>query len=340
MISQRHPMRIAILAPDEPEILDITGPFEVFVTASGFYRSAHSDEPDLYNVELISATDKTRMRTSCGLELVAANSFRSVDGSIDTLLIAGGTAKGIAATSANRDLLRWLVNLSGSVRRLGSICTGAFVLAAAGLLRGRRATTHWSRCKDLARCYSDIRVEPDSIYTVDGNVYTSAGVTAGMDLSLALVEADVGAAIAADVARELVLYLRRPGGQSQVSALLALQASDHRAIRDLQSWIVENVGRDLSVHSLADRAAMSPRNFARTFLQQTGSTPARFVERVRVETASRRLEESDDTLDQIAAHCGFGTADSMRRSFVRVLRITPRDFRARLKRQHLPESRP
>ena len=333
-------MRIAILAPEEPEILDITGPFEVFVTASRYFRAAHPGRPELYRVELISATDETLMRTSCGLELSASTSFRSFRGTPDTLLIAGGASKGVDATTRNRDLLDWLVNLSGSVRRFGSICTGAFVLAAAGLLRGRRATTHWSKCKDLARCYSDIRVEPDSIYTVDGNIYTSAGITAGMDLSLALVEADAGAAIAADVARELVLYLRRPGGQSQMSAAMTLQASDRRAIRDLQSWIVENVGGDLSVHALADRAAMSPRNFARTFLQQTGSTPARFVERVRVETASRRLEESEDTLDQIAVRCGFGNADSMRRSFVRVLRVTPREFRSRLKRQHLPESRP
>src|SRR5438105_3265753 len=221
-------MRIAILAPEEPEILDITGPFEVFVTASQYYRAAHPSGPELYSVELISATDETLMRTSCGLELSAGSSFRSFRGAVDTLLIAGGTSNGVNATTRNRDLLRWLVDLSGSVRRLGSICTGAFVLAAAGLLHGRRATTHWSRCKDLARCYSDIRVEPDSIYTVDGNIYTSAGVTAGMDLSLALVEADAGAPIAADVARKLVLYLRRPGGQSQVSAALSLQASDRR----------------------------------------------------------------------------------------------------------------
>jgi len=221
------------------------------------------------------------------------------------------------------------------VRRLGSICTGAFLLAEAGLLRGRRATTHWSKCKELAQKYREIRVEPNSIYTVDGSIYTSAGITAGMDLSLALVEADAGARLAADVAREMVLYLRRPGGQSQLSAALSLQVADRRAIRDLQSWIVENVSDDLSVAALADVAAMSPRHFARTFSQQTGSTPARFVERVRVETASRRLEESEDTIDQIATGCGFGSADSMRRSFLRVLRVTPSKFRTRLRnRQH------
>jgi transcriptional regulator GlxA family with amidase domain len=322
-------MRIAILAPEEPEILDIAGPFEVFVTASWYYRAAHAGSPDLYSVELISGTDDPALRTSCGLELTGACSFQSFNGTLDTLLVAGGTSKGINASSRNRELLQWLTQMSKSVRRLGSVCTGAFVLAAAGLLRGRRATTHWSKCKELAQSYSDIRVEPDSIYTVDGSLYTSAGITAGMDLSLALVEADAGARIAADVAREMVLYLRRPGGQSQLSAALSIQAADRRAIRDLQSWIVENVGDDLSVAALADRAAMSPRHFARMFLQQTGSTPARFVERVRVETATRRLEESDDSIDQIAAGCGFGGADSMRRSFLRVLRTTPREFRAR-----------
>ena len=331
----RHPMRVAILAPEEPEILDIAGPFEVFVTASWFYRAAHAGSPDLYSVELISGTNGTAMRTSCGLELSAASSFRSFDGTPDTLLVAGGTSKGINASIRNRELLQWLTEMSGSVRRLGSICTGAFLLAEAGLLRGRRATTHWSKCKELAQKYPEIRVEPNSIYTVDGSIYTSAGITAGMDLSLALVEADAGARLAADVAREMVLYLRRPGGQSQLSAALSLQVADRRAIRDLQSWIVENVSDDLSVAALADVAAMSPRHFARTFSQQTGSTPARFVERVRVETASRRLEESEDTIDQIATGCGFGSADSMRRSFLRVLRVTPSKFRTRLRnRQH------
>ena len=306
----------------------------MFVTASWFYRAAHAGSPDLYSVALISGTDRTAMRTSCGLELTAASSFRSFDETVDTLLVAGGTSKGIKASITNRELLQWLAVKSSSVRRLGSICTGAFVLAEAGLLRGRRATTHWSKCKELAQKYTDIRVEPNSIYTVDGTIYTSAGVTA-VDLSLALVEADAGARLAADVAREMVLYLRRPGGQSQLSAALSLQAADRRAIRDLQSWIVENVSDHLSVAAMADRAAMSPRHFARMFLQQTGSTPARFVERVRVETASRRLEESDDTIDQIAARCGFGSADSMRRSFLRVLRVTPREFRGRLQnRKH------
>jgi transcriptional regulator GlxA family with amidase domain len=326
-----HPIKIVIVGPAQAEILDVAGPFEVFVTAANFYRAVHPEEQRLYDVELVSATSDRVIRTSCGLELTAAASYRDFDGPVDTLLVAGGTSAGISATAKNGDLLHWLQTMSKSVRRLGSICTGAFVLAAAGLLRGRRATTHWSKCEELAQKYSGIHVEPNSIYTVDGSVYTSAGVTAGMDLSLALVESDVGAGIAADVAREMVLYLRRPGGQPQLSTALALQAGDRRRIRDLRSWILEHTADDLSVAVLADRAAMSPRHFARTFSHETGSTPGRFVARVRVEIACRRLEESDDTMDQIATQCGFDSANSMRRAFLRLLHVTPSAFRTRLK---------
>lgn len=328
-LTQRHPLHVLIVAPEEAEILDVTGPFDVFAAAARLFGILHHAQPPLYKVLLISGTRDPIVRTSCGLEVKAAGTFQSFSGPVDTMLFAGGTRRGIAAASANPDLLRWIVNLSGSTRRVGSICTGAFVLAAAGLLRGRRATTHWSRCADLAEVYPDVRVQTNSIYTVDGPIYTSAGVTAGMDLSLALVEADAGAQIAADVAREMVLYLRRPGGQSQLSTTLALQAADRRAIRDMQTWVIENIRGRLSISALANRAAMSPRHFARVFAREIGTTPARFVERIRVETALRRLEESDDTIDQVAMQCGFGSADSMRRSFQRVLKATPRQIRSR-----------
>jgi transcriptional regulator GlxA family with amidase domain len=324
-------MQVVIVAPEEAEILDIAGPAEIFRSASGAYESLHDATPGPYSVKVISSTNALMIRTSSGLELKADETFRSFSGAVDTLLVAGGLFNGIMKTCANRDLLHWLVAVSKNARRVGSICTGAFVLAAAGLLRGRRATTHWSRCSDLARMYADICVEPDAIYTVDGSIYTSAGVTAGMDLALALVEADVGVAIAAQVAKDMVLYLRRPGGQAQLSTTLELQAADRKTIRDMQSWIVENIRRDLSIHALAGRAAMSPRHFGRVFSREIGTTPARFVERVRVETAVRRLEESDDTIDQIAMQCGFGSADSMRRSFVRAFRATPSELRGKIR---------
>ena len=315
--------RVVILAPPMSEVLDITGPFEVFAAANEW-----APKP-LYTIELYSTTHEPWIRTTCGLELPAAGTFRDLFGArIDTLLIGGATAAGVRDASNDAELLGLIIRAATTTRRVGSICTGAFILAASGLLRGRRATTHWSRCDELARRYPDVRVERDAIYTVDGKFFTSAGVTAGIDLALALVEQDAGAEVAARVARELVLYVRRPGGHPQISAPLTLQIADRTALRDLQTWILDHLCDDLSVAALADRCAMSPRHFARVFLRETGTTPARFVERLRVESASRRLEESADTIDQIAASCGFGSADSMRRVFVRLLGSTPTDFRS------------
>lgn len=315
-------MRVVILAPPMSEVLDITGPFEVFAAANGY-----ASQP-LYEIELYSTTNEPRVGTTCGLEIPAAGTFRDIRGAIDTLLVAGGSTAELRQACGDAELLGFILGAAAGVRRIGSICTGAFILAASGLLSGKRATTHWSRCDELARRYPDVRVERDAIYTADSNCYTSAGVTAGIDLALALVEEDAGASVAASVARDLVLYVRRPAGQPQMSAALTLQFADRRALRELQGWMVENLRADLSVSALADRCAMSPRHFARLFVRETGTTPARFVERLRVESASRRLEESTDTVDQVAASCGFGSADSMRRVFVRVVGRTPTEFRA------------
>jgi transcriptional regulator GlxA family with amidase domain len=213
------------------------------------------------------------------------------------------------------------------------------VLAAAGLLDGRRATTHWKWCSRLALAYPQIEVDADSIFVRDGSVYTSAGVTAGMDLALALVEEDFGGAAALWIARHLVLFARRPGGQSQFSVFLDLQATDREPLRDLQTWMAGQLDQNLSVERLAAQVHMSSRNFARVFRQQVGWTPARFVERLRVEAARRRLEESGTGLAQVALECGFGSADSMRRSFLRVLRVAPADYRRRFHHRALPVPR-
>jgi transcriptional regulator GlxA family with amidase domain len=216
------------------------------------------------------------------------------------------------------------------VRRLASVCTGAFLLAEAGLLDGRRATTHWSACAALARRYPRVRVDPDPIFVRDGAVVTSAGVTSGMDLALALVEEDHGREVALGVARWLVLFLKRPGGQAQFSAQLSSQLASRQPIQELQAWIVENVHRDLSVAVLAARAGMSPRNFARVFTREVGATPALFVETARVEAARRRLEEDGGRgIEAVAAECGFGSAETLRRAFLRRLRVNPADYRAR-----------
>jgi transcriptional regulator GlxA family with amidase domain len=209
------------------------------------------------------------------------------------------------------------------------VCTGAFVLAEAGLLDGKRAATHWQSCARFAERYPKVAVDPDPIFVRQGRVYTSAGVTAGMDLALALVEEDHGHQIAREVARELVLFLKRPGGQSQFSAQLQTQFSDRAPLAELQAWIADHLAADLSVAALAHRVAMSPRNFARVFALSIGRTPARFVEQVRVEAARRRLEESRASVDEIAEKCGFGTRESMRRSFQRLLRVSPAAYRSR-----------
>jgi len=318
--------RIAIVAGEDAEILDIVGPLEVFDSANDFYQVG---KHPVYQIEVVSTSDDLAIRTSCGMVIMATATLRNITTPIDTMLIAGGTRAGVDAAAQNEELLRWLQTMSGSVRRLGSVCTGAFILASAGLLRGRRATTHWSMCAELSKRHPDTRVDPDSIFVRDRAVYTSAGVTAGMDLALALVEEDLGPEIAASVARDLVLYLRRPGGQPQLSATLALQAADRHAIRDLQSWIVDHLAGDLSISTLASRVAMSRRNFSRVFSSETGLTPARFVERVRVEAARRRLEESEHTIKQVAAECGFQSADSMRRTFQRLLKQNPSEIRTR-----------
>jgi len=214
---------------------------------------------------------------------------------------------------------------------VGSVRTGSFILAAAGLLDTRRATTHWAHCHDLAAQYPQVAVDADPIFVRDGNVYTSAGVTAGMDLALALVEADYGRDVALAVARQLVMFLTRPGGQSQFSTQLAVQAADRRPLRDLQVWIADHLTADLSVPALAGRAAMSPRNFARVFVTEVGMTPAHYVERVRVEAARRRLEESADGMELVAQRCGFGSAEVMRRAFMRHVRVAPAAYRSRFR---------
>jgi transcriptional regulator GlxA family with amidase domain len=214
------------------------------------------------------------------------------------------------------------------------VCSGAFLLANAGLLEGRRVTTHWNSSQRLAACYPSVHVENDQIYVKDGPVYTSAGVTAGMDLSLAMVEEDLGRAVAMSVAREFVMFLKRPGGQSQFSAHLAAQASERDVIRDVQAWVLDNLDKSLHLDVLAVRAGMSTRNFARLFKQDTDTTPADFVEAARIDAARRLLEDSASPLKRVASRCGFGDPNSLRRAFVRRLGVTPADYRSRF--QQLP----
>ena len=325
-VSQRC-RTIVFLATPQSQILDIAGPFQVFVRAAKTFFELHPDLSRPYSVRLLGSAKDKSVRTNCGLSIGDADFYRSYRGPIDTLLVSGGSA--VEDAARDPELLTWLRRTAAHVRRIGSVCTGAYLLAAAGLLDGKRATTHWGSATDLAAKYKDVDVDPDPIYVRDGNTYTSAGVTAGMDLALALVEEDLGAPIALKVARELVMYLRRPGGQSQYSAALSVQVADRRQIEAVCSWALDKIAEELPVDRLAEKAGMSPRNFARQFVKETGVTPARFVERLRVEAARRRLEESPDRLEKIAGDCGFGTVQSLRRSFLRVLRVPPNDYRQR-----------
>ncbi|MGQ0805660.1 MAG: GlxA family transcriptional regulator [Actinomycetota bacterium] len=321
--------RIVVLAFPGMQSLDVAGPVEVFAAAGD------------YDVEVVAPT-AGRVAAHSSLELYVERALADVRGPLDTLLIAGG--EGTPAVMTDADLLATVRALAPASRRLASVCSGAFVLAGAGLLDGRRATTHWGSCDLLTRMYPGVTVEPDSIFVRDGDVWTSAGVTAGIDLALAMVEDDLGRDIALEIARRLVVFLKRPGGQSQFSAQLAGQFADREPLRELQGWIADHVGDDLSVEHLAAEVAMSERNFSRAFHREVGMTPARFVERTRVDAARRQLEESTMSIDEIARRSGFGTAETMRRTFLRVLQVTPSDYRNRFRmpshqRQPIPRQK-
>ena len=308
--------RVAIIVFEGLQALDAVGPAEVFSQANRL-GGEH------YAVDLVGAAGSA----TSGLVLGPVVPFAEHRGPLDTLMVAGG--HGIAQAQHDETLLAWVCGAARRSRRVTSVCSGAFVLARAGLLDGRRATTHWDSCALLARRYPSITVEPDPIFVRDGNVYTSAGVTAGMDLALALVEEDLGADVAMEIARRLVLFARRPGGQAQFSVQLAAQAPSPGPLRDLQAWIAEHLGDDLSVGALADRIHVSPRTLARAFAKEVGMTPAAYVEAVRVEQARSRLESGREPLGTVARACGFGTAETMRRAFHRRLGVAPADYRTR-----------
>jgi transcriptional regulator GlxA family with amidase domain len=314
--------RIVVVVYPNLQSLDAVGPIEVFSTAN---REAERVE---YTTELVASTGST-VRATSGLVFGIDHRLGGVRGDIDTLVVAGGD--GTVEAMRDRALLDGVRRLAPRSRRVTSVCTGAFILAETGLLDGRRATTHWSVCDALAARYPAVTVDADPIFVRDGNVYTSAGVTAGMDLALALVEDDLGRDIALAVARRLVLFLRRPGNQSQFSAQLAAQVAHRDTLRDVQQWIADHPDADLSVATMAGRAGMSERNFARCFKEEVGVTPGHYVECVRLEVARRLLEETDDNVARVATTSGFGTAETMRRVFLRSLRTGPMEYRRRFR---------
>jgi transcriptional regulator GlxA family with amidase domain len=320
-----------MLAFPDVQVLDVTGPLEVFNLATRLLEAgaAKTKRGHGYTTEIVAATTGP-VRSSGGIEIVASRSLASVRSPIDTLMVPGGL--GARVVVSDPALITWIRHTARSSRRVASVCTGTLLLAEAGLTAGRRVTTHWAFADELARRYPDTSVDADPVYVRDRGLYSSAGVTAGMDLALALVEEDHGRDLALLVARWLVLFLKRPGGQSQFSAQLSSQTAERKPLRDLQTWIGEHPETDLSIEALAARVAMSPRNFARVFTREVGLTPARFVERARVEAARRMLEDSDGSVEEIARDCGFGAAETMRRAFLRNVKVAPADYRSRFQR--------
>jgi transcriptional regulator GlxA family with amidase domain len=313
--------RVAIVAVPPVRTLDVFGPAEVFADANHLYPGGQA-----YDVQIVSGTDDRTVKSYLGVPLVADRTYREMREPVDTLLVAGG--EGAQQMRYSPKFLEWLRRQSSKARRYGSVCTGALVLAQAGLLDGHRVTTHWNWCRELEQKHPKVKVDPRPIYVRDKNLFTSAGVTAGIDLSLALVEDDLGGALALQIAQMMVVFLRRPGGQSQFSATLMAQARGRRSLRDLLAWVADNLGMKLSVSILARRAAMSPRNFARIFHEEIGETPARHIEILRVEAARRQLETTVSSLEEVADICGFGSAEILRRTFFRRVGTTPGRYRS------------
>ena len=328
---------MVIPAFDDIQILDLVGPHEVFSTANRFLadtfdelvrpvRRSLGPDPVPYKVE-VRTVSAGPIRTSSGLvfqpDRHLGRPAAARASQIDTLLIPGGHGVVDAAPA----LVPWIAAVAPTCRRITSVCSGSMLLAAAGVLDGRKATSHWTVCELMADTFPAVNVDPDPIFVKDGNVWTSAGVTSGIDLALALVEEDHGVDLARAIARYLVMFVQRPGGQAQFSTQLSTAPAQREPLRDLQAWIVDHPAEDLSVARLAERVHMSARHFSRVFRDEVGQTPADYVEHIRVEAARRHLESTVDTIDAVARRCGFGTTETMQRAFRRVVGVTPSDYR-------------
>ncbi|MEV1069931.1 GlxA family transcriptional regulator [Streptomyces sp. NPDC050263] len=317
-IAEMRTQSILVILFDGVQPLDVAGPVDVFSAAARFAGSA-STPP--YVVRTASFGGEA-VRSAGGLRLVPDLDLAEVDDP-DLLLVPGGPGVG----DVDNRLVAWLCERAPHVKRVMSVCTGAYLLAEAGLLDGRRATTHWDSCDYLASRYPEIQIDPVPIFVRDGSISTSAGVTAGIDLAIALVEEDLGPAVAHEIARLLVVYVRRPGNQAQFSVQLSAQSARSDPLREIQYWAAANLAADLSVPAMAERVGLSTRQFARAFAEQVGMTPGRYVDLVRLEAAQRMLTDTRDGVVRIARHCGYGTAEAMRLAFMRELDVSPTEYR-------------
>ena len=322
MMKERH---VVILTFPGMQSLDAVGPFETFAGATRVAESLGRSQG--YRITLAS-TDGKPVRAESGIGLCTSPLPDSSE-RIDTLVIPGGD--GVAAARTDRALTEWIAAAAPRCRRVATVCTGAFLAAEVGLLRGRRVTTHWARADKLAKEFPLIKVDPDPIYIRDGKYWSSAGVTAGIDLALTLVETDLGTDVAQTVARWLVMFLHRPGGQTQFASPVWMPRAERSVVRTVQNLVESDPGADHHIPAMASAAAMSARHFSRVFAAEVGEAPGRFVERVRTEAARRELETTEDTLDVIARRCGFGTAETLRRVFQRRIGVAPDSYRRRFR---------
>lgn len=325
MIELKHIKHIILFVPPNSTLLDVSGSLEVFVKSIDYFDRVRERVNFEYKVHIVSTLRHKQINTSSGLPIVCECNYKSIDYPIDTLIITG--LPNTPGSMLKPEALKWIKAQSGMVRRICSICSGAFILAEAGVLNNKKATTHWKLCERLSQKYPQVEVLLNPIFVKDGNVYTSAGGTSGMDLALALVEEDLGRAFALEIARIMVLFLKRPGNQAQYSTVLEYQSSDYEPINRIRDWIFDHLKDDLTVETLAEQSLMSPRNFARVFLREMNITPAKYIEKIRLETACRYLVEKQLTQNEIAIQCGFKNSENMRRLFLKTYETTPAQYR-------------
>lgn len=316
---------IVILVAPDSTLLTTVGPLEVFAKTVDQFNLIQDKVDFNYKTHVVSMENTKLTNTSSGLPILTEGCYDEIDYPIDTLMLTG-LARHLEESTMNK-MLEWLKQQSKTIRRICSVCSGAFILAEAGLLDGKKATAHWSKNQELAEAYPLIDVQIARIYIKDGNVYTAAGITSGMDLALALIEEDLGQSFALHIARWLVLYLKRPGNQSQFSAYLDYKSIGNPSMRKVCEWILEHLREDLTVEALAEYVAMSPRNFARVFVRELRITPAKFINKLRIENACQHLIDTQFSLDEIASYCGLKTAENLRRQFISFMEVTPAQYR-------------
>lgn len=316
---------IVILVSPYSTVLDMSGPMDVFQKAIEHFDKAGTQPPFTYKIHTISLGKSKKVPMSSGITILTEGTYKEITYPVDTLIVAGRSPH--AEEHPKGVTLTWLREQAGKVHRICSVCAGAFILADAGILTNRKATTHWMLCEKMAQIYPDVKVNMEAIYVKDGNVYTSAGITAGMDLALALLEEDLGRKFALLIARIMVLFLKRPGNQTQFSTVLEAQKTDYQPISQATKWINNHLDEDITIEKLAEQVLMSPRNFARVFVRELNTTPMKYVEKIRLETACRYLTETNLSIDQIATRSGFKNAVNMNRIFMKTYCTTPTQYR-------------